>query len=279
MALPVHSGVTPPANPPLLVAPGASAPSATPPTLMAAPPRDFAPVRKEADSENHWSNPAATHGDSEAASLFVRKSPVLSGEAVGPRRITVGKEAAYEINMQNAGDVPADEVVVLVNVPAWADVAGAEATAGAVRAPQMGNTAEPLRWNLGRMEAKSHEKLTLRLVPRQSRPFDLSLRWDYKPVAMSAATIEVQEPKLAMRLEGPRRPFRPPRSLQAQAGQQRHRPCGKRGDYAVAGGRGREPARLPSHRPLGGRRGAFHRSRTHRAAVRHADHPGRGPRR
>ena len=134
----------------------------------------------------------------------MRKSPVLSGEAVGPRRITVGKEAAYEINMQNAGDVPADEVVVLVNVPAWADVAGAEATAGAARAPQMGNTAEPLRWNLGRMEAKSHEKLTLRLVPRQSRPFDLSLRWDYKPVAMSAATIEVQEPKLAMRLEGPR---------------------------------------------------------------------------
>ena len=39
-------------------------------------------------------------------------------------------------------------------------------------------------------------------MPRQSRPFDLAVRWDCKLEA-SQATIEVQEPKLALRLEGP----------------------------------------------------------------------------
>ena len=40
--------------------------------------------------------------------------------------------------------------------------------------------------------------------PRQSRPFDLAVRWEYKPSA-SQAMIEVQEPKLALQLEGPRK--------------------------------------------------------------------------
>ena len=42
----------------------------------------------------------------------------------------------------------------------------------------------------------------LRLVPRQNRPFDLAVRWDCKAAA-SQATIEVQEPRLALRLDGP----------------------------------------------------------------------------
>ena len=46
------------------------------------------------------------------------------------------------------------------------------------------------------------ERLSLRIIPRQSRPFDLAVRWDYKPVA-SQAMIEVQEPKLVLQLEGP----------------------------------------------------------------------------
>ena len=43
----------------------------------------------------------------------------------------------------------------------------------------------------------------LRIVPRESRTFDLAVRWDYKPVT-SQAVIEVQEPKVAIALEGPR---------------------------------------------------------------------------
>ena len=134
--------------------------------------------------------------------LFAHKSPVLSVETKGPRHIAIGKEAAYEVTIQNAGEVVADEVVVFIGLPAWADVAGADASAGTARAAANGGAAEPFQWNVGRLEAKSRQKLVLRLVPRQSRPFDLAVRWDYKPAA-SEAMIEVQEPKLAVHLDGP----------------------------------------------------------------------------
>ena len=42
-----------------------------------------------------------------------------------------------------------------------------------------------------------------RIVPRQSKPFDLAVKWDYTPVT-SQTMIEVQEPKLAIELNGPR---------------------------------------------------------------------------
>ena len=48
--------------------------------------------------------------------------------------------------------------------------------------------------------------MSLRIVPRQSRPFDLAVRWDFKPAA-SQTLIEVQEPKLEMQIDGPREVF------------------------------------------------------------------------
>ena len=53
------------------------------------------------------------------------------------------------------------------------------------------------------MEAGGRETLTLRIIPRRNRPFDLAVKWSCTP-ARSQAMIEVQEPKLAMKLEGPR---------------------------------------------------------------------------
>ena len=52
-------------------------------------------------------------------------------------------------------------------------------------------------------QRQARQRLTVRLIPRQSRPFDLAVRWEYKPVS-SQAMIEVQEPRLFLQLEGPR---------------------------------------------------------------------------
>ena len=38
-------------------------------------------------------------------SLITRKSPNISIETTGPRRITIGKEAKYTVTCSNAGDV------------------------------------------------------------------------------------------------------------------------------------------------------------------------------
>ncbi|MEE8452031.1 MAG: hypothetical protein V3R99_08960 [Thermoguttaceae bacterium] len=138
--------------------------------------------------------------------LFSRKSPVLSVETLGPRQIAVGKESAYELRIDNSGQNAADDVVVFVNLPPWTDVLGAEASTGATglsEVRQPGVATVPFQWRIGRMEAGSRERLVLRIVPRENRPFDLAVRWECKP-SDSQVLIEVQEPKLVATLDGPR---------------------------------------------------------------------------
>ena len=150
--------------------------------------------------------PKAAKAESDSGLLAAHKGPVLSVETLGPRRIAVGKESTYEVCMVNSGEVAAEELVVFVSLPAWAEVAGAEPSRGAVEGNAPGEAASVLRWKLGHLDAKGRERMTLRIIPRQNKPFDLAVRWEYKPVA-SEAMIEVQEPKLALQLEGPREIF------------------------------------------------------------------------
>jgi hypothetical protein len=178
----------------------------TPPVVPLAPAPMAAATEKDLEFQPKLIAPTkaklepAPEGDANV--IFARKSPVLSVETKGPRRISIGKEAAYEVTIQNSGDVAAEELIVLIGLPPWADVAAAEASAGTTHVTPPGAVGEPFQWNVGHLDGKSKEKLVLRLVPRQSRPFDLAVRWDYKPAA-SQAMIEVQEPKLAVHLDGP----------------------------------------------------------------------------
>ncbi len=132
--------------------------------------------------------------------LIDHKSPQISVETIGPRKIAVGKEAAYEVILQNSGEQAAEEVQVTVGLPDWAEVAGASASTGEIAGAAPDHSA-PCRWLLRRIEGHSKEKLTLKIVPRQSKPFELAVHWDFKQAA-SQALIEVQEPKLSMRLDG-----------------------------------------------------------------------------
>jgi uncharacterized repeat protein (TIGR01451 family) len=143
---------------------------------------------------------------SENGVLFARKGAVLSVETHGPRKISVGKESAYEVKIINSGDVAAEDLIVFVNLPEWAEVVGTEASAGSTQNGPSSQISAPFQWKVGRLEAKSQEKMSLRIVPRQSRPFDLAVRWESKP-STSQTLIEVQEPKLEMQLDGPREVF------------------------------------------------------------------------
>ena len=134
--------------------------------------------------------------------LSARKSPILTTETIGPQRIAVGKEAAYEVVVQNSGEVAAEEVSVSVLLPEWADVANVTPSTGSIRANVSGKH-EPCQWLVGRVEAKSSERLSLKIIPRASKPFELAVRFDFK-AASAQAMIEVQEPHLALKLDGPR---------------------------------------------------------------------------
>jgi len=135
--------------------------------------------------------------------LIIRQSHVLNGRTLGTRRITDGKPATFVVSIANSGRAAADQVVVTIGLPEWADVVGTEATAGTAGWAASSGNSRQFQWLIDRLAANSEEELTLKVVPLKSQPFDLAVNWDYKP-ASSQALIEVQEPKLEIRLDGPR---------------------------------------------------------------------------
>jgi len=156
------------------------------------------PASSPAQTASRSAEPRATN-----TLLFRRQSPILDVKTTGPRRITVGKPSTYEVTVHNSSQVAADQLVVTIGLPPWTEVLETEVSEGAITAPPADAEGAELQWALGRLEGASEEKLSLGLVARQRRPFDLAVRWGHTPSG-SQALIEVQEPKLQMRLEGPR---------------------------------------------------------------------------
>ena len=180
--------------------PGRSAGLGAKPAWPAATGPDSGPrVNRPSASQQ---NPARQGAESDSL-LMAPQSPILSIQTHGPRRITVGKEAPYEVVIQNSGTVAANDLVVTVDLPPWAEVLSAEASVGSTQAPGPTDKAGQFLWRIGRLEPRAQEKLVLRIVPRESRPFELGVRWSFTPQRLQAA-IEVQEPKLGLQLEGPR---------------------------------------------------------------------------
>ena len=145
-----------------------------------------------------------TKGESRPAGpgvLFTAESPVLSVEAVGPNKVMIGREAQFIVKVRNAG-AAANNLVVMVNVPSFAEVTALETSVGAIQPPAAGTRREPLAWKIDRLDAKASETLTLRLIPRKSTPLDLGVQWTFTPEA-SQTLVEVQEPKLVMTITGP----------------------------------------------------------------------------
>ncbi len=134
--------------------------------------------------------------------LLTKRAPAISFETTGPRHVIIGKEASYHIDMINTGDVAGQNLVVSVELPAWAEVVSNSASVGSPQLETGEDQSSIVRWTLESLEARSREKLTLHVVPRDSRPFDLAVGWAFSP-KHTTAQIEVQEPKLEMAIDGP----------------------------------------------------------------------------
>ncbi len=133
--------------------------------------------------------------------LLTNEAPALAFKTAGPRKIIIGKEAVYQVSMMNMGSVDAKKVICSVKLPMWAEVVGSSATTGDPRL-ETGSQTNEVSWAIDQLPARGAETLTLRLVPRDSRPFDLAVGWAFAPDE-SMAQIEVQEPKLELDLNGP----------------------------------------------------------------------------
>lgn len=135
--------------------------------------------------------------------LVARKSPSLSVETIGPKRISVGKEATYRLVLKNAGDLVAEDVVVLITIPDFAEVVDAKASLGHAQPADKQMGAAGFVWRLNALAARSEQELALQIVPRKGQPFELGVRWT-SSAASSQATVEVQEPKLQLSIHGPK---------------------------------------------------------------------------
>ncbi len=133
--------------------------------------------------------------------LFTTKSPVLSVAASGPRTVMIGKEAEFLVKVRNTG-APANNIVVKVVVPTYADVASCRGSVGSAQPPVQTEINSGIEWTIDRLDEGGEETLTLKLVPRKSSPLDLAISYSFTPET-SQTMVEVQEPKLAMSLTGP----------------------------------------------------------------------------
>jgi len=159
-------------------------------------------TRESTDAAASSARPVA---DAETAGpdvLVTRQSPVISVDTVGPRKIKVDMPAAYRIVVKNSGAIAAKGLLVTVRVPEGAELVGSQAGVGSVRPAKSIDRGAGVEWLVDSLGARSETSMTLRLVPKKSRPIELGVEWSLSPVAVNTM-VEVQEPKLLMNLVGP----------------------------------------------------------------------------
>ncbi len=169
-------------------------PESTPEPIVATPVETAMPVASEPNAE-------PLVAESAEGVLFMAQSPVLSVAAAGPRTVMIGKEAEFFVKVKNSG-APANDVVVKIVVPSYADVASCRGTTGSAQPPSRTEIQAGIEWTIDRLEEGAEETLTLKLIPRKSSPLDLAISYTFTPET-SQTMVEVQEPKLAMSLSGP----------------------------------------------------------------------------
>lgn len=133
---------------------------------------------------------------------FGSNVPSLRVHTQGPDTLVVGKQAQYLITLANQSDFLARDIAVYITLPAWVELQGHQAESGVIqRRAGTENSDEQLSWKVDQVAARGQQTLTLLLVPRAGRAFELGVDVSVSPTA-SATKIAVKEPKLKLHMTG-----------------------------------------------------------------------------
>ena len=133
--------------------------------------------------------------------LTVTDGPKLRVTSNGPASITIGKPARFEVMVENLESRSANSVIVGVDFPEWVEVTSIMPSTGSKELT--GDTEEPLMvWQIPIVEANTQEKVTIEVIPREARPFDIDVEWTFKPIR-GKTTVEVTQPQLSIQIAGP----------------------------------------------------------------------------
>jgi hypothetical protein len=146
------------------------------------------------------SNPLTRISSPSKDVLVSTEQPVIVSHVEGPSSILVGREASYRVILENTSRTAAQNLSAVIHVPEWADLIDVQATSGVVQRIEHGKGG--LDWQLPELAAHSSHTIHLRLIPRSGRKFQLGVQWNQESIA-SQAVVEVREPKLEMKINGP----------------------------------------------------------------------------
>lgn len=140
-----------------------------------------------------------------AAKLVTLRSPgpTIEIEATGPRAIMIGKPANYHVTVINAGQVPAANVQVRIQLPTWVESPSMESAVGDLQRLEESPDGSPIAWTIPEVAAGARVEMTLQVIPRENRVFELGLEWSCQPVG-TATTVAVQQPQLELSVTGPK---------------------------------------------------------------------------
>ncbi|NOZ40402.1 MAG: hypothetical protein GXP24_09270, partial [Planctomycetes bacterium] len=165
------------------------------------PMRPFQAVAEQAEPAHDYSTKSIARPESGV--LQTSRQPVIVSRVEGPRSILVGREATYQVTLENTSDTPASDLSAEINVPEWAELVDTMSTSGVVKRSEQGANAGALEWKLRELAPHASQALRLRLIPRSGRPLQLGVRWTQAPI-QTQTIVEVQEPKLELAISGPR---------------------------------------------------------------------------
>ncbi len=159
------------------------------------PMRPFQPVVEQVEPTKSFARP-------KSGVLQTTQQPVIVSHVEGPRSILVGREATYQVTLENTSSRAASQVSAEITVPEWAELLDAMSTSGVVERSASDVGPGALKWKISELKPHGSQALRLRLIPRSGRPLQLGVRWSQAPV-QTQAVVEVQEPKLELAISGP----------------------------------------------------------------------------
>lgn len=202
---------TPPAPAPGVIPPGTpagSVPIPLPPPSVPAPAQQSATPVRSAPLENNTPGEAppvnvpvssAPRDEQPVESTVTppnptgRQEPAVSIEWVGPPTAKVGQPAEYTLVVRNACNIPVQQVLVRVRIPAGMSTSATE--------PKAISENNILVWDLGTLLAKQEKNLQMKLVAEA--------KGDVMPQAWvtftgsSVMQVKIREPKLILKASAP----------------------------------------------------------------------------
>ena len=119
----------------------------------------------------------------------------------GPSSILVDEENGYEVIAKNEGTEPLSGLIVSLAVPKQVAVGNVSVTDGAAH-PDSDENGNTVIWELGEIPPGSSKTAMIMLKTPKAEHFALGVEWTTLP-QNAELKIEVQQPQLAIALEGP----------------------------------------------------------------------------